>query len=116
MAAYFEELFEKDRKELLTAVAYHYSRSQDDDNAARYALLAATQAFNRGANRDAIHWYTIFLERIHPDSEYASKFSVHINLGSLYSITGEVEMADSYLELALELALALTLFEPRFAP
>ncbi|MCK5117342.1 MAG: diguanylate cyclase [Candidatus Aegiribacteria sp.] len=104
MAAYFEELFVKDRKELLTAVAYHYSRSQDDDNAARYALLAATQAFNRGANRDAIHWYTIFLERIHPDSESARKFSVHINLGSLYSITGEVEMADNYLELALELA------------
>ena len=104
MAAYFEEFFVKDRKELLTAVAYHYSRSQDDDNAARYALLAANQAFNRGANRDAIHWYTIFLDRIPPDSEYSRKFSIHINLGSLYCITGEVEKADAYLKQALEMA------------
>ncbi len=104
MAAYFEGFLEKDRKELLTAVAYHYSRSQDDDNAARYALLAANQAFNRGANRDAIHWYTIFLDRIPPDSEFARKFSIHINLGILYSITGFVEKADSYLKLALEMA------------
>ena len=104
MAAYFEEFFVKDRKELLTAVAYHYSRSQDDDNAARYALLAANQAFSRGANKDAIHWYTIFLDRIPPDSEYSRKFSIHINLGTLYSITGEVEKADNYLKLALEMA------------
>ena len=104
MAVYFEGFFEKDRKELLTAVAYHYARSPDDDNAARYALLAANQAFNRGANRDAIHWYTIFLDRIPPDSEYARKFSIHINLGILYSITGEVEKADRYLKMALEVA------------
>jgi len=104
MAAYFEGLFEKGKRELLTAVAYHYSRSQDDENAARYALLAANQAFNRGANRDAIHWYTIFLDRIPHDSEYTRNFSIHINLGSLYCITGEVEKADSYLKRALEVA------------
>ncbi|MCK4806837.1 MAG: diguanylate cyclase, partial [Candidatus Aegiribacteria sp.] len=104
MAAYFEGFFEKGRKELLIAVAYHYSHSQDDDHAARYALLAANQAFNRGANRDAIHWYTIFLDRIPADSEYARMFTIHINLGSLYSITGEVDKADSYLKLALKLA------------
>lgn len=104
MAVYFEGFFEKGMKELLTTVAYHYSRSQDDENAARYALLAANQAYSRGANRDAIHWYTIFLSRMPPDSEYARMFTIHINLGSLYSITGEVDQADSYLKLALEQA------------
>lgn len=104
MAAYFEGFYKKGRKELLTAVAYHYSRSQDNSHAARYALLAAKQAFNTGANGDAIHWYTIYLDRIPADLEHASVFSVHINLGSLYSITGEVEKADNYLKKALELS------------
>ncbi len=104
MAAYFEAFFKKGNKELLTAVAYHYSHSQDDENTAHYALLAANQAFNRGANRNAIHWYTLFLDRIPAISEYAGMFTIHINLGSLYSITGEVDKADSYLKLALELA------------
>ncbi len=104
MAAYFVKFFKKGRKELLTTVAYHYSRSQDDVHAARYALLAADQAFNRGANRDAIQWYTVFLERVPADSEFARAFTIHLNLGSLYSITGEVDKADNYLKQALELA------------
>ncbi len=107
MAAYFEGFYEKGRKELLTAVAYHYSRSQDDDHAARYALLAARQAFNTGANGDAIYWYTIYLDRIPAGLEHARLFSVHINLGSLYSITGEVEKADSHLKMAIEMASSL---------
>ena len=104
MAAHFEESFVKGRKDLLTAIAYHYSHSQDNSHAAEYALLAAEQAFNRGANVDAIHWYTVYLNRMPAGSENTKLFSVYTNLGSLYSITGEVGKADSYLKMALEIA------------
>ena len=104
MASYFESFYSSGERELLTAVAYHYSRSNDSQNAARYALLAARQAFNRGANRDAIHWYNVFLGRLPTEAEARGLFDVYINLGSLYSITGEVEDAENHLHKALELA------------
>ncbi|MBN2587421.1 MAG: diguanylate cyclase [Candidatus Fermentibacteraceae bacterium] len=104
MAAYFEDLYEAGDRELLTAVAYHYSRSQDSENASKYALKAARQAFNRGANRDAIHWYNVHLSRVSNGGGPAGTFDVFINLGSLYSITGQVEEADGYLKKALALA------------
>lgn len=105
MGAYFEELYNAGREELLAPVAFHYIRSQDDENAAKYALRAAQQAFTRGANRDAISWYCVFLDRTdEKKNNPALMFNIHINLGTLYSITGDVEKADEYLKLALELS------------
>jgi len=104
LAAYFRQFLENGRQDLLSAVAYHFSKSQDNVNAADFALRAAQQAFNRGANRDAIHWYKTHLDRIPNDLKHSSLFLVHINLGSLYSLTGEVEKADHFLDTALELA------------
>mgnify|MGYP006277994835 CR=1 FL=1 len=104
MAACFEEHYQRGERELLTAVAYHYSRSDDSGKAARYAREAARQAFNRGANRDAINWYRIYLERVPPQDDSGDAFKVFINLGSLFSITGQVEEADANLKKALELA------------
>ncbi len=104
MAAHFEESFVKGGKELLRTVVYHYSHSKDNSHAARYALLAAEQAFNRGANADAIHCYTEYINRMPAVSESTELFSVYTNLGSLFSITGEVQKADSYLKMALDIA------------
>jgi tetratricopeptide (TPR) repeat protein len=103
MAAYFEGFYCSGERDLLTAVAYHYSRSHDGKKAAEYALLAAEQAFSRGANRDAIHWYNVYLNRM-PDGDQEGMFKVYINLGSLYSVTGQVEEADGHLKKALSLA------------
>lgn len=104
MAAFFEENYLRGDRELLTAVAYHFSRSDDSGKAAGYALEAARQAFTRGANRDAIHWYQVYLERAQSHDDGREAFKVFINLGSLFSITGRVEDADAYLRKALELA------------
>jgi len=103
MAAYFQGFYEEGREDLLTSVAYHYTRSMDDSNAAKYALLSASQAFSRGANRDAIHWYTVYLDRMDEPENTHRMFVIHLNLGSLYCITGEVDKADGYLKEALEL-------------
>lgn len=104
IAEYLESLYEKGRKRLLTAIAYHYSRSQDDANASKYALLAAKQAFRRGANLDSIKWYNVYLERKSDESGSEKDFVVYVNLGSLYSITGQIEKAEDYLKKALNKA------------
>lgn len=105
IAGYFEELYDAGKEDLLTTVAYHYARSQDDSNAGRYALLAAKQASSRGANRDAIAWYSVFIERTDESENDAElMFDVHINLGELFSITGNIDVADEHLKRALELS------------
>jgi diguanylate cyclase (GGDEF)-like protein len=105
IAGYFEEFYNAGKEDLLTTVAYHYARSQDDSNAGRFAFLAAEQAFSRGANRDAIAWYSVFLDRIDErENDAELMFKVHINLGELYAITGNIDMADDHLKQALELS------------
>ena len=104
IAQHYESLYRKGSKDLLTAVAFHYSRSHDDDNASRYARMAAQQAFRRGANLDSIKWYNVHLERKNEGAADEDDFKVHINLGSLYSITGQVEQAENSLKKALEKA------------
>ncbi len=105
IASYFEGFYRKGRGELLTEIAYHYSRSHDDEKAAAYALKAADQAFSRGANRDAIDWYNTYLRRVEDETEDdTGLFKVYMNLGSLYSITGEVEMAEDILKRSIQMA------------
>ncbi len=105
IAGYFEEFYNAGKENLLTTIAYHYARSQDDSNAGRFALLAAEQAFSRGANKDAIAWYSVFLDRTDErDNDPELMFKVHINLGELYSITGNIDIADEHLKRALELS------------
>ncbi|MBD3277848.1 MAG: diguanylate cyclase [Candidatus Aegiribacteria sp.] len=104
IAEHYESLYREGSTDLLTAVAFHYSRSHDDENASRYALLAAQQAFRRGANLDSIKWYNVHLERKKEGGAAEEDFMVHINLGSLYSITGQVEQAENSLKKALEKA------------
>ena len=105
IAGYFEEFYNAGKEDLLTAVAYHYARSQDDYSAGRYALLAAKQAFSRGANRVAITWFSVFLARTDErENDAELMFDVHINLGELCSITGDIDKADEHLKRALELS------------
>ncbi|MCD4847018.1 MAG: diguanylate cyclase [Candidatus Aegiribacteria sp.] len=105
IAGYFEEFYNSGKEDLLTTVAYHYARSQDDSNAGRFAFLAAEQAFSRGANRDAIAWYSVFIERTdEKENDAELMFKVHINLGEIFSITGNIDMADEHLKQALELS------------
>ncbi len=105
MASYFEELYREGREELLTTVAYHYVRSHDNASAAEYALMAGRQAFSRAANKDALNWYMEFLDkagdRLHDDG---MMFEIKLNMGSLYSLTGEVTLGDENLRQALDLA------------
>ena len=105
IAGSFEEFYDAGKEDLLTTIAYHYARSQDDSNAGRFAFLAAEQAFARGANRDAIAWYSVFLERTdEKENAVELMFKVHINLGEIYSITGNIDMADEHLKRALKLS------------
>jgi|GEM_PF-724852 len=105
MAAYFEEFHLAGRDDLLTTVAYHYTRSQDERKALKYSLEAAVQATSRGANRDAIVWYNDFLDRMKSDSvKRGTLFNVHVNLGMLYAVTADAAMAEDHLRKALELA------------
>lgn len=105
MAAYFEEFYMAGKDDLLTTVAYHFTRSKDERKAAKFSLTAARQAFSRGANRDAIAWFNEFLDRIDSTNvEPRSLFHVHMNLGMIYAITADTAKADEHLNRALELA------------
>ncbi len=105
MASYFRLFYEAGSDELLAAVAYHYAGSLDDENAARFSLLAARQAFSRGANRDAVRWYREYLRRV--DEEAVGRvelFRAHVNLGMLCTMGGRTEEAHRLLERALQMA------------
>ncbi len=105
IARHLEKELLPGRDDLLSTVAYHYTRSRDAAKAAEYSLKAARQAFSMGANRDAIVWYGEFLARAEKaQADRRTMFMANMNLGMLLVITAEAERAEAFLGKALALA------------
>lgn len=105
IAMHLEKLYLEGREDLLSTVAYHFTRSRDAVKGAGYSLMAAERAFSMGANRHAITWYTDFLERAgRANADRKSMFIANLNLAMLFVITSEAGKADAYLRKARELS------------
>ncbi len=105
IAQHLESQLLSGRDDLLSTVAYHFTRSRDAAKGAEYSLKAAERAFSMGANRHAISWYFDFLERAgRTNADRRTLFLANLNLGMLFVITSEAGKADAYLKKALELA------------
>jgi len=105
IARYLEGLHLSGRDDLLSTVAYHFTRSRDAAKGAEYSLKAAERACSMGANRHAISWFLDFLERAgRAGADRKALFLANLKLGMLFVITSEAGKADTYLKKALELA------------
>lgn len=105
IALHLERIHLAGRDDLLSTVAYHFTRSRDAAKGAGYSLKAAERAFSIGANRHAITWYCDFLERAgRAGADRRSLFMANLNLAMLFVVTSEAGKADAYLKQARELS------------
>lgn len=90
--------------DLLTETARHYCCSRNTEKALSFSRMAAIQTFREGQHSQSIHWYREYLERLPADTDAGELFRVHLNMGTLFSITGKAEEADRHMNTALEMA------------
>ncbi len=95
--------YSKDIDSLTSTIAFHFCNSVNTEEAARYSRKAAQITFSKGLHSEAIHWYQEFLRLNVKETNLQKEFRTHLNIGILYSITGNSDLGESHMFKALEL-------------
>lgn len=105
LAEYLEARCITDSKDdLVIAMAYHYSLSDDRRKSNESALRAAKVFEARQANRDTVRWLEVYFANSDPSEQNREeRFQAHIKLGNLYAVLGDWERAMMQLEAGAKL-------------
>ncbi len=94
----------KDSKDdLTTQIAYHFCKSRNNDKATEYSRSAANKTFVMGLHSESIYWYQKYLKLVSSSNSETGFLNAQINIGILFSITGQAELAEKHLVKALAL-------------
>jgi len=93
----------KDIDSLTSTIAFHFCNSANIEEAAKYSRKAAQITFSKGLHSEAIQWYQEFLKLNVKETNLQEEFKTHLNIGILYSITGNSALGESHMFTALEL-------------
>lgn len=93
-----------DEDSLINEIAYHFCNSSNSIEAVNHSRKAAQRAFSKGNHSDAIYWYKELLRLSAETEQTVNKvFTAHLNIGILFSITGEAELGEKHMLTALKL-------------
>jgi len=95
------ECNEATRYERLEQIAYHYSRSDDPHEAARFTRLAGDKARARQANEAALTFYTQTLAMIDGNAVATERWQAHEGIGDVHALWGASEAAHTAYQAAL---------------
>ncbi|MEA3266193.1 MAG: diguanylate cyclase [Candidatus Fermentibacteria bacterium] len=102
-ASFLEARNKNSRDELTTQIAYHFCKSRNSSKATEYSRNAANMTFVLGLHFQSIYWYKKYLKLVSTSQCKTGFLIAHINIGILFSITGQAELAEKHLLKALTL-------------
>ena len=102
-ASFLETRNKNSKDELTTQIAYHFCKSRNNNKATEYSRNAANMTFALGLHSQSIYWYKKYLKLVSTSPGKTGFLSAHINIGILFSITGQAELAEKHLLKALTL-------------
>ncbi len=102
-AAFLEARDQASEIDLTTQIAYHFCKSKNIPKATEYSRNAANKTFSMGLHSQSIYWYQKYLELVSTSPGKTGFLTAHINIGILFSITGQAELAEKHLLKALTL-------------
>ncbi|MCA9953842.1 MAG: tetratricopeptide repeat protein, partial [Anaerolineales bacterium] len=107
VASWLAQKYQHNLKPLHSLLAYHYSRADNHPEALQYAILAADEARNIFANREAIDLYTLaekHLQALADDGLWETAVHLYLSRGNVLILLGDLTTAFTDAEKALELA------------
>ena len=107
VARWLAAKYKHNLKPLHSVLAYHYSRADNHAKAVQYAILAADEARNIFANREAIDLYTLaetHLAALNDEKLWETAVHLYLSRGAVFILLGEQSLAFEDAEKALDLA------------
>jgi len=109
VARWLAAKYKHNLKPLHSVLAYHYSRADNHAKAVQYAILAADEARNIFANREAIDLYTLaetHLAALNDEKLWETAVHLYLSRGSVLILLGDLATAFADAEQALALSQA----------
>ncbi|MBK8901871.1 MAG: tetratricopeptide repeat protein [Anaerolineaceae bacterium] len=107
VASWLAHKYQHNLKPLHSVLAYHYSRADNHQEALQYAILAADEARNIFANREAIDLYTLaerHLQALADEGLWETAVHLYLSRGNVLILLGGLTTAFTDAEKALDLA------------
>lgn len=108
VASWLAHKYQHNLKPLHSLLAYHYSRADNHQEALQYAILAADEARNIFANREAINLYTLaerHLQALADVGLWETAIHLYLSRGESLRFVGDFNDAIRDAEQAAELAI-----------
>jgi predicted ATPase/class 3 adenylate cyclase len=109
VAGWLAHKYAQNLKPLHSVLAYHYSRAANHSQALQYAILAANEARNIFANREAIDLYNLaetHLSALNDEALWETAVHLYLSRGNVLILLGDLASAFADAEQALNLAQA----------
>lgn len=106
-AAWLENKYKNNLKPLHSVLAYHYSRANNHVQALKFAILAADEARNIFANREAVELYNLaetHLDALGVGERWETAVQLYLSRGNVLILLGDLSTAFADAENALTLA------------
>jgi class 3 adenylate cyclase/tetratricopeptide (TPR) repeat protein len=107
VATWLEDKYQNNLKPLHSVLAYHFSRAATHAKALQYAILAADEARNIFANREAIDLYNLAETHLHTlgvADRWETAVHLYLSRGNVLILLGDLTTAFADAENALALA------------
>ncbi|MCP4418890.1 MAG: AAA family ATPase [Chloroflexi bacterium] len=107
VAAWLENKYKNNLKPLHSVLAYHFSRAHNHAKALQFAILAADDARNIFANREAIDLYNLaetHLDVLAGEGSWETAVHLYLSRGNVLILLGDLTTAFNDAENALKLA------------
>ena len=108
VADWIQERYNSNLKPYHPLLAYHYSRAGIHEHGLRYALMAADEARNIFANKEAVELYTLaegHLKSLAEEAHWETAVHLYLSRGEALRFLGDFNAAVADVERAIEISL-----------